>query len=174
MEPLDELYFKWLYEQVNRRTNNPSFSYWKLFKKLHCKEFVWVVPNDDNRLEDGKELRYAFIDETKFNDVDPGWIHLGCSMLELFIGLSRRVTFEAGGNAREWFWRLLDNLGLYYSTDAEPMSDEKIDEILDRLIWRTYNWDGQGGLFPLKFPTEDQRHVELWYQLNAWVMEMIP
>lgn len=174
MEPLDEMYFKWLYGLVNQSSRNPSPSYWRLFKKLHCKEFVWVVPNDDNRLEDGKELRYAFIDDVGLMDVDLSWVNLGCSMLELFIGLSRRLSFEAGGEPREWFWRLMTNLHLEYYSDNERIPENEIDEILDRVIWRTYDWDGQGGLFPLKFPTEDQRHVELWYQLNAYVMEMIP
>ena len=29
-----------------------------------------------------------------------------------------------------------------------------------------------GGLFPLKFVKQDQRFVELWYQLNAYILEM--
>jgi hypothetical protein len=31
--------------------------------------------------------------------------------------------------------------------------------------------DGSGGLFPLKNPQQNQRTTEIWYQMNAWLME---
>ncbi len=47
----------------------------------------------------------------------------------------------------------------------------EIDDILERLIWRQYQEDGQGGFFPLAWPEQDQREVELWYQMNAYLAE---
>jgi hypothetical protein len=44
-----------------------------------------------------------------------------------------------------------------------------VDEILERVIGRTYRPDGRGGFFPLRYAEKDQREVELWYQLNAYV-----
>lgn len=85
--PLDELYFTWLYSQVGSvKDRNPSRSYWKILRKLFTKEFVWIVPNDDNRAEDGRDLRLEFLEEHDIQDVDPNWMRLGCSMLELLIG----------------------------------------------------------------------------------------
>lgn len=176
-EPLDELYFVWLYRQVgDPLVQNPSRTYWKMLRQLYTKEFVWIIPNDDNRIEDGKELRNEFVDETELKHVDLGWIQLGCSMLELFVGLSRRLSFEGGGESRDWFWELIENVGLHKYNDkrygAKPETSEKvIDTVLDRVIWRNYSSDGQGGLFPLKHPCQDQTAIELWYQLNAYIME---
>lgn len=173
IEPLDELYFRWLYAQVsNVKLKNPSRTHWSLLKLLHTKEFVWFVPNDDNRLEDGRYLREEFVYDQRLLDVEQNWMELGCSMLEMLIGLSRRLYFEEDGfTIDEWFWRLLENLGLHGLTDRGGWSEQDVDEILDDVIWRTYEPDGHGGLFPLVEPHEDQREVELWYQMSEYLLE---
>lgn len=173
-EPLDELYFTWLYSKVaSTRYKNPTRTYWSLFRKLFTKEFVWLIPNDDNRVEDGRDLRLEFLSEEGIEDVDPAWLDLGCSMFELLLGLSRRLSFEAEGEPRAWFWLLLENLQLETYNDDLIMHLEKdfIDDVLDRVIWRQYDPDGHGGLFPLSHPKKDQRKVELWYQLSAYIQE---
>ena len=173
-EPLDEMYLTWLYRQVGDPSiSNPTRTYWTMFRTLYTKEFVWLIPNDGNRIEDGKDLRFEFVDESGLNDVDMGWIHLGCSMFELLVGLSRRLAFQADGEPRDWFWHLVDNVGLTKYNDTYQHQDQEVNDILDRIIWRTYNSDGQGGLFPLQSPSGDQRDVELWYQLNAYVLEKV-
>jgi hypothetical protein len=40
---------------------------------------------------------------------------------------------------------------------------------MERCVWRTYEPNGVGGFFPLENPNEDQREVELWYQMSAYV-----
>lgn len=171
-EPIDELYFKWLYSQVgDPGIEDPTRTYWRLLQKLYTKEFVWVIRKDENRNEDGKELRYEFVDQSGLDDVDPGWIQPESSMLELMIGLSRRLSFIAEGEPRDWFWCLVENLGLIRYTDSRRWSERSVDDILERVIWRTYQINGQGGFFPLSHPEDDQRRVELWYQLSAYVME---
>jgi len=173
-EPLDELYFKWLYSQVaDPRIVRTYRTYWRLLRLLYTKEFVWTVPNDDNRIEDGKDLRYEFIDQSQLMDVDIGWMNLGCSMLELLIGISRKLSFSAEGEPRLWFWELINNLGLSKLTDAAHFVDETVLDTLDAVIWRTYHYNGTGGLFPLKGPCADQRRVELWYQMSAYILEKV-
>lgn len=172
-KPLDELYFVWLYSQVgDPKTTNPSRTYWKVLKQLFTKEFVWIVPNDDNRVADGKDLRYEFVAELQLRDVDEGWMKLGCSMLELMVGLSRRLAFECDGRPRDWFWHLAENIDIHRYNDRSHYEEDRIDAILDRIIWRTYDRDGHGGFFPLRRPKEDQRRVEIWYQLSAYILEM--
>ena len=172
--PIDELYFTWLYNQVaDSRASSPSRTYWRLLRILYTKEFVWFVPNDDNRIEDGKDLRTEFVEEQRLENVDHGWMHLGCSFLELLIALSRRLAFEAEGEPADWFWHMLENIGLHIYNDREATPFQDIDEILDQVIWRTYRHNGVGGLFPLDGPCQDQRDVELWYQLSAYVLERI-
>lgn len=171
-QPLDELYLTWLYSQIGSvKLKNLSRTYWSLLRQLYRKEFVWIVPNDDNRVEDGRYLRYEFLEDQRILDPDPEWMALGCSMLELLIGLSRRLSFEAEGKSRDWFWILLENLGLESYNDKTYISHEEVDALLEQVIWRTYRQNGTGGLFPLKHPKKDQRKVEIWYQLNAYLLE---
>jgi hypothetical protein len=171
---LDDQYFTWLYSQVaSVKQKHPHKSYWILLRQLYTKEFVWFVPNDDNRAEDGRDLRYEFFDAEGIAEVDRdhAWADLGCSMLEVLLGLSRRLSFEAEGRVDDWFWHLLENIGLDKFTDSSGYDPGEVDEILERIIWRNYRPDGVGGLFPLKEPEDDQRKVELWYQLSAYVIE---
>lgn len=171
--PLDELYFVWLYRQVAvEDSSDPSRSYLKLLKKLFTKEFIWVVPNDDNRREDGRDLRLEFLEEEHISNADPNWLHLGCSMLELLIGLARRLSFQAEGEPNSWFWTLIENLELEQFNDNVRLPNERVDQILERVIWRNYQPDGIGGLFPLMhWNGLDQRKVELWYQMHWYILE---
>lgn len=170
-EPLDELYLTWLYSQVDTLTKkNPSHTHWKLLKQLYTKEFIWIVPNDDNRLEDGRDLRQEFVEDTN-PDVDSNWMNLGCSMLEMLVALARRLSFETGRPVRNWFWEFLFNLHIVEYTDDSDYPDQDIDEILETVIWRTYDRDGHGGLFPLHRAEEDQRYVEIWYQQSYYLAE---
>lgn len=172
-EPLDDLYLKWLYKQVaDPDFEEKELTYWKVLTLLFQKEFVWVVPNDENRVLDGKALRLEFLDEEGIPDVDPDWMELGCSVLELMVGLARRLEFEADhGAAHYWFWVLMENIGLHRYTDRRRLPKRQIDDMLDQLIFRQYAPSGLGGFFPLQEPHEDQREVELWYQLSAYVLE---
>lgn len=170
--PLDELYFAWLYRQVGSvEEKHPSRTYWSLLKQLYDKEFVWIIQNDDNRSLDGKNLRHEFADQEAIKHIDSGWMHLGCSMLELLIGLSRRLSFQGWGEPHIWFWTLIENLGLEIFNDNTILPTEEIDEILNQVIFRTYDANGRGGLFPLERAEHDQRRVELWYQLNEYLIE---
>lgn len=173
--PLDEQYLNWLYQKVaSVRVKNPARTYWSLLRHLYTKEFVWIIPNDDNRVEDGRDLRDEFIHQHKIVP-DPEWMGLKCSILEMLIGLSRRAAFEATeGGPRDWFWIFIKNLDLIDLNDAkynDSATAVEVDEILDQFVWRNYSPSGKGGLFPLKEADEDQRKVELWYQLAAYLLE---
>lgn len=169
---IDDRYFEWLYSLVGAVGNrNPARSYWNLMRQLYIKEFVWVIQNDDNRLEDGRDLRQEFLDAQGLDEPDPTWMGLGCSMLEMLIGLARRASFQDGRDPVEWFWEMLQNLGISDATDEQYDDDlaALIDGVLETVIYRTYAPNGRGGLFPLKRLREDQRKVELWYQLSAYL-----
>lgn len=177
--PVDDRYFEWLYSQVGAvRNRNPARSYWNICRKLHSTEFVWLIPNDDNRVEEGKLLREEFVNEQGSDGVDPYWMDLGCSVLEMLIALARRaadLTYSADDEivAGQWFHIFLKNLGFEKAKDDAYSSaiERRLETALDRLIYRNYRVNGRGGLFPLKKPDKDQTKVELWYQLNAFVIE---
>lgn len=171
-EPYDEQYFVWLYSRIGSvEATHPRRTYWNLMRHLYIKEFIWLIPNDDNRVEDGRDLRLRFLEENNIHSPDVGWMGLGCSMLEMLIGVANRLAFETSIEPRKWFWELMENLGLDAYTDNHKDATAEIDEVCDRVIFRTYNPDGEGGLFPLREPREDQRDVEIWYQLSSYLAE---
>lgn len=172
--PLDELYLRWLYEQVgNVRVRSRSRTYWDLFRQLYKRQFVWFIPNDDNRAMDGICLREQFLEDEGFDifEVNPDWLGEECSFLEMLVALSRRLSFEDGESPAAWFWRLIENLGLEDCTDRSRYDSRKVDHIVDVVCWREYDPDGHGGLFPLRRTRSDQREVEIWYQMNEYLME---
>jgi hypothetical protein len=177
-EPLDEQYLKWLYSQVaSVRLKNPARTYWSLLRQLYSKEYVWLVANDDNRVEDGRDLRKEFKREIEIGQ-DNSWMELGCSMLEMLIALSRRLNFESEheDGPAHWFWHMLNNVGLEQYSDmyyTNTFTKELVEDILDTVIQRNFDPDGMGGLFPLDDPPEDQRFVELWYQSSSYLLEII-
>lgn len=168
---LDDQYLYWLYGQVaDVRTRKGPNTYWKLFRQLFKTEFTWFVPNDDNRAEDGKELRTEWASLRDVH-VDCDWMALGCSFLEMLLALSRRLEFMTERDSTYWFWHLIGNLGLLGHNDRSNFSEEDVDDRTSAVIWRTYDCDGHGGLFPLRCADKDQRKVEIWYQLNCYVIE---
>jgi len=164
---VDIEYYEWLTAQIDIPNEH---TYNELFEIMHNVEFVWTVSGDDSRVADGTYLRQEFTQSQVPN------LNLGAAtFLEVLVGLSRRVAFISGSDDRskEWAWALLKNLRLYKYSD--PMSPERRSNAYDKIqtvIWRTYREDGLGGFFPLQNPEEDQRQVEIWYQMNAYVNEM--
>lgn len=172
--PLDDQYLRWLHSQVSPVVvKNPKRTYWNFLRQLYEKEFFWFVPNDDNRIADGKLLRYEFLRELNIDEIDQLWLDLECSMLEMMVGLSRRLAFETDDEPRDWFWHLIENLKLTNLNDHEYNESKmlEVDEALEQVIWRTYSPNGDGGLFPLNDVHADQRNVEIWYQMNAYLLE---
>lgn len=170
-EPIDDVYFNWLYVKVAAvDIPTPSITYWKLLKELHSFEFVWLVSGDDNRAEDGLDVRREFINMSNFEE-DPYWSNIGCSVLEMLIAFSRRAEFVSDLDVHEWFWIFIENLGLGDLNDTVNNINQKVAEVLDQLIWRTYSRNGEGGLFPLNNTNHDQRKIELWYQLCEYLVD---
>jgi hypothetical protein len=172
-KPLDELYLVWLYEHIgNPRLKNTSRTYWNLARALFTTEFVWFVPNDDARCDDGKELRVEFLMDAEIPEVDPAWMDQGCSYLEMLIALARRMAYQMDMRPKDAFWILISNIGLTECNDSyQGHIPEIVEEVTDQLTFRTYSPSGQGGLFPLRYPYEDQTKVEIWYQMNAYILE---
>lgn len=171
-----EEYFEWLTYVVNLGKEHSM-----LARTLHNQEFVSLVKNDENRIEDGKVLRRIFEDETLFDDyrcLDKK----GCSVLEMLVGLAIRMETiledpAEGDRTIVWFWEMLDNLKLSEYTDYAIKYSNTVDikeEIARKIanfVNRKYSRSGDGGVFPLKNAKKDQRKVELWYQLSAYLLE---
>jgi hypothetical protein len=168
---LDDQYFVWLYSLVaDVKTRKGPRTYWNLLRKLFCIEFAWIVPNDDNRAEDGRELRSEWAASADV-DVDPLWASLGCSFLEMLIGLSRRLDFMTEQSVEYWFWHLMENMGFLGYNDRVIFAEEDVQDRVSVVIWRNYDQYGNGGLFPLQYSKHDQRKIEIWRQLNEYLLQ---
>jgi len=154
-------------------SRNPTRSYRLLLEHLFKTPFLWFVPNDDNRIEDGRELRLAFLDQFGISNDDPIWMDLDVSVLEVLIAFSQRAAYNSNSTPEFWFWHFLENLGLRGYTDAVYRVENggNVDEVLDMFVNRTYTSSGLGGLFPLRLARRDQRRVELWHQLSSYLAE---
>jgi hypothetical protein len=168
-------YFQWLCEKIH--VDTPVRSYWILAKILHAKEYYGTVPNDDNRANDGKKLREQYSEENDQCPFEP--IDGPCTMLEMLIALAERFEDTMSdpnehNRTTKWFWEMLRNLGLDTYEDinyGDLWTTEDVDEILNTVLERTYRRSGKGGLFPLKDAKKDQRKVEIWYQMCAYMLE---
>lgn len=173
---LDERYLTWLHKQLEPDTQrNPARSHWLLCMQLYKTEFLWFIPNDDNRLYDGLDLRQEFVDVEEGGDVDGSWFSEPCSFLEMIVALAKRMAYETELDLDFWFWRLMENLNLRIYVDETYDSEVEalIADILNQVMTRKYHADGSEGLFPLSHPGTDQREVELWYQMSHYLLENI-
>ena len=175
-------YFKYLMSIVGDYGSN----YKNLMMVLHQIEFYSLVPNDDNREADGENFRGMFIEKFGSDD-DKDLPNISCTIFELLIGLAKRLEFEMVGGPEEkpigyWFYILLTNLKLQrFSDDTWKTGDDyyrnnldsrrQIQKIVKIMLEHKYDRKGNGGLFPLKVAHEDQRRIEIWYQMSAWLEE---
>lgn len=164
-EPIEGDYFNWLRAKV---LPNNTRNYDGLLRILYTTEFVWVIPSDSNRSEDGLELREYFLNETGWG-YDPIWFNEPCSLLEFFIALADRASFQTDISVRDWFWTFMTNLGLDEYRQVSDSDKPVIEDILHRFMLREYDHNGRGGIFPLSTSPSDQREVEYWYQFCEYV-----
>lgn len=170
-------YFEWLYNYVCKNKVHDKISYKKLFATLHDTEFIFSIPNDVNRAEDGIYLRYTF--KNYFEEFEgiplPCKIMGPCSVLEMLVALSIKCEEnimdnpEYGDRTAQWFWMMMSNLGLSLMTD-DIYDRDYVKERIDIFLNREYSPEGKGGLFYIKDCSEDLRNVEIWAQL-CWYLD---
>lgn len=152
--------------------------YLSLANKLYKMEFKSYVNNDDNRIGDGLNLRNIFRRETMYSQPSPDLQKMKCSVLEVLIGISIRmddILYEPNKDQRldVYLEDIFHNLDIKHLTDDRynQTTDEYVDEIIYNWVERHYEKDGTGGIFPLKNPKNDQRKVEIWYQMQDYIAE---
>lgn len=166
-------YFEWLKSQVDF-LDFPE-KYERLFTALYGMEFVWRHPMDRNRAFDALELRNLYFEETGHKALNT---FANSNVLELIISIARRMNFICSSfnedKTKIIFWRLIANLDLAMMSDPEynrSGGDSRVHSIIDRFLNRQYEPTGEGGLFPMQNPREDQREVEIWYQMNQYLSD---
>lgn len=168
-------YFDWMCHIVCGGRFARENSYRKLLAYLHEVEFVWMIPKDANRAEDGESLRWRFAYENH--------MHIGreldgpCSVLEMILALAIRCENDimddssVGDRTGQWFWKMINNLGLSGMTDRR-FDANYVEEVIDRFLHRDYEPDGHGGLFVIHDCPYDLREVEIWTAM-LWYLDSI-
>ncbi len=175
-QPIDERYFEWLYLLVSRSNTRHNARYVKLCELLYTIPFSWTVHNDGNRVEDAREIRQEYLKQHRDQYRTTDWLEMDASMFEILMGIAQRMAFKTDISPGVWFWKLIENLGLEICTDSnwDSYARKKVYLASTKVIERTYLPNGHGGLFPLNDPQEDQRTIELWLQMNAYLWERMP
>lgn len=170
-------YFDWVYNLVCGKKKE---SYRKLLYFLHSQPFYSNIEMDMNRAEDGIDLRYRFGKVANYPQaVIASYLDTDeCSVLEMMAALSNRceesimTNPEFGDRTGEWFWSMLQSLGLNTMSDSRFDKDKAI-YILNRFLNHEYDRDGKGGLFAMKHPTHDMREAEIWCQMWWHLAEVL-
>lgn len=164
-EPIEAGYFNWLCAQV---MDEEHLEYIPLLEVLFNTEFIWVIQADQHRAADGFELRQTYLKELggEYSNLPSNG---PTSVLEVLISFSQRAEFQTDHPASSWFWIFVSNLSLDQFKRLVETDRKVVDEILYNFIWRIYEPDGTGGLFPMHKTKKDQRDIELWYQFCEYL-----
>ena len=176
-------YFDWLEsftidEQV---PDDRRLSYTKLLRKLWDIPFKGSIGNDDDRGDEGLELRIRYNDilaskagEGDFNTPDVRDIYGSCRVLEMLIALSMRMydlmqDMGVYNSVSRWFWEIMGNVGfdelddyIYDDLDGDRIVKRMVDDIQnlhERKSGRPGGW----------FYVYDWRSIEIWYQMHEYL-----
>lgn len=158
-------YYLWLDSLVNDGNHN------ELIRYLYSQPYRWQFTLDENRAAGGINLRRKFAFE---NGIELQDIGLGpCSILEMLIALADRMTEILTMDIWDWFWDLINNLGLSRFDDTH-FDEAGVSYILSVWLDRGYDSSGVGSLFPLNEYEGDCRNLDVWSQMNIWISENYP
>lgn len=166
----------WMCQLVNANRHPRTRTYKLLLRSLNEKEFTFADILDGNRAEDGIDLRYRFAEEKHYDHrmVASYLDDCPCSILEMMIALAMRCEEhimadpEIGDRFGQWFWSMIESLGLMDMDDRHFRSFE-VERLLERFLNKEYAPDGHGGLFTVSGYRGDIRDLDIWYQMCAYL-----
>lgn len=176
----DKGYLCWLMNQAQLVAEGMD-GYLLLCEILHRTSFLSYISMDENRGEEGMELREEWADTDggdadELTDVTP----YSATMLEILVILGRRMAFEMADSQWEadtgkWVMELLENAGLDIFTNLRLEDDPNGEALVQRklydIIHRRYDRNGRGSFFPLHQAEYNQRDSELLIQMNNYLEE---
>lgn len=176
---LKDDYFKWLLKILGFK-DPTDCRYISMLSYLYATDFRLTEPivgHDDNRLDDGFELRANY--SNNFTDPDlPLIFNEPVSVLEVLTAFAMRIDddimYDGSLHASKWFFIMIGNLGMANFTDDRlgiVWTIEEEAQIIDIWMSRQFESDGKGSIFPVKNTVFDQRNVEMWYQMQEWFKE---
>lgn len=175
-----EEFFEWIYQKVDgkgRRT---------VLEILYETEFYALIPQDNNRIQDGVSARYKFAKDVGIPElvIDEKFDSSTCSVLEMMYGLAIRIEDtimsdkDFGDRTNIWFWMMIKSLGLYWMEDSRINCDlerqkEVIKHVVEGFLNRGYESNGAGGLFTVNDTSKDMRDIEIWYQMCMFLDNLL-
>lgn len=176
---LQKIYFRWMSELVlPNAPDREKYSY--LLDALNRSTFYFDIPMDENRLQDGIDLRYrfAYLKGYSIELIDLSLCKgASCSMLEMMTALAVKgdesvlYDYETGSRVDYIFKTMITSLG-FLSMTNDNFDERYIDIQIDRLLNRDYAYNGKGGLFTVNNPRRDMREVDIWYQMS-WYLQTL-
>lgn len=155
-------YFEWLYSKIEN-----GYDYRTLCYHLYSIPFNPIHVLDKNRVIDGLLLREEF----------GIYLDTPCSIFEVMIGLALRCENEImrrwdsdEDESYRWFAIMLESIGIAHmnGSNYDPQYvDEKIYILNNNLFER----DGTGGWFKVENSSKDMRDLDVWYQLQAYLIK---
>ena len=130
--------------------------------------FVYTIPMDKNREQDGLYLRKLYYVE--------GLTSEPCSMLEMMVALALRIDQEFLGDTSPrpicstgaWFGEMCDSLEI-----TNCLNEYEFAFKMERFMNHQYSPDGRGGLFYVPNAPMDLREMQIWDQMGAWIVQRI-
>jgi len=174
-----DIYFNWMSVMVFPNIYERNH-YNTLLKALHSSLFYFSIPMDENRMQDGIDLRYRFAYENGYPiDIVKNELYRSntCSILEMMVALAIKgnerilYDYETGGRTDFIFKEMLKSLQIIDLSD-ENFSKSYFDYRISKFLNRDYSYNGNGGLFTVHDPRDDMRTVDIWYQMN-WFLQKL-
>lgn len=168
----EDKYVDWIIEQVCDEGYEQMADRRYLFDALDREPFIPACRMDENRAEDGVDLRHRYFLET---GEESGHGLRRCTMLEMLAALAMRceetimIDMDVGRRVGRWFFPMLVNM-------ASPLEDGIFGSPYTvmmgcrRLRNHDYAPDGRGGLFYIPGYKGDMRGLEIWSQLMAYLV----
>ena len=170
-------YFEWLVRKIDSDEYHCD-DYSELLYTLYSTDFIAIKDGDYNRVADGLGLRQSFAFETGIDTCEDEYIPLDCSCLEMLVAFSIRIEEsimwnpDKGNRTSKWFWMMVKNLGLTSYTDEAW--GPGVDYILSQWIERKYPKNGSRyNILFTNNPEINLRKMEIWYQMNQFVIEFL-
>nr|DAT35097.1 MAG TPA: hypothetical protein [Caudoviricetes sp.] len=134
-------------------------------------EFIWYIPEDEDRAIQALRLRDEYAYEFDYRSPRQGPV----TFLEVFVSITDTLSAMVYQDREKFTRSILMNLGVSNLLDSECFSTELYSRGLDSaetVMYRNYHQNGSGGLF--KVPGAKMLEIPLFDQMVIWANRYDP
>lgn len=161
-------YFEWLCDKIELDTKHTEYTL--LITKLYRTPYSIItgLEADGIRIRKAAELREEYGD-----GIHPE-IPVSCLEIMVSIALDAENMImkdsKYGDRTAQWFWTMVENLGLLPYTD-DNFKTYDVEDILGRFVNRHYRKNGIGSIAFSHKSKKDFRKLDIWQQFNIYLTE---